>query len=382
MQTNARVTEILAKESNLKWKPTVDQPYLPAYNPVEQQLVYCVNESNVIVEAKVVNRKEALMDYQLHELGTVFGNTVKETNFAGRIDTINAISVAIKKVNAASESFAKPDADENNPEITTYIKKEQIAATSLQEAWFITEIDRLEGANGDIPDVYRAYATVAYPIVTDKDEKSVVEFYGTAETFLDLYRRLKGSVNDLDPELWNLFNRRMTKLVNRLLKQDLSIPELTIDSFALDIEDLINHLIKKYGQAVYNAFVKHQKAFIESTFMLMYPDTADHLSGMYLDGKLFKQGVPKITFMASKYSLTYLNCSSHELGLELSKNTAAMVTAEATPIVHELLKGLMDDIIAHNAHFDRHLIRTNDLHVMEFTTGLLNEDALLLTLVK
>ena len=347
MQTNARVIEILAKESGLKWKPTPKQPYVPAFDPTIQDLVYVV-EGTTILEAKIVNKAQPLMDYQLHELSTVFGNTVKETDFTNRVETINAISTSIKNINDAAEMLSKDDSNKDDPKIVTFIKKEQIAATSLQEAWFITEIDRRQAIDGTIPDVYRSYATVAYPIVADKDEKDVVEYYGMADTFLELYRRLKASVNDLDPELWNLFNRRMTKLVNRLLKQDLSIPNLSIDSFALDIEDLTNHLVNTYGKTVYDAFVKHQKAFIQSTFLTLYPDTSEYFTNMYLDGKEFNAGVPKITYLASKYSLTYLDCSSQELGLELSQTVAAMVTEEATPIVHELLKGLVEDILTHS----------------------------------
>jgi len=378
--------EVTVSESGVDWKPTKADHYFPAYNPVHQVLYYMLDSDNNIVDINLKERTDPIMDYERHSLSTVFGSSPKELSFASIDTTLNNIRNGINEINAATEllndSENDPSIDKNDPSIVTYVKKETIAETSLQVAWLIGALDRLQ-ATDKIPDVYRAYARIAEPIVGEKDESDAIKNFGISKTFIELREKLDSSVNDISHELWGMANLKMTDLINRILKQNLSIPKLSIDSFVNDIQDLIEYLGNKYGTVIQDAFMKHQRDHIAATFQLMYEGIDDELTSDFMTDRSFVVA-PKITYLASDYSLTHLNCTAFELEVELSKETAAVVTETYTPLMHALLDGLFKDVDTHTEHsyFDRHLIRTSDSRVLEATKGYVGENVYLLTLIK
>ena len=78
----------------------------------------------------------------------------------------------------------------------------------------------------------------------------MVTYYGASKSFIELREKLDNTVNEVSGELWSIANRKMTKLVNRILKQNLSISTLSIDSFVHDNQDLLTTLLEKQGQLI------------------------------------------------------------------------------------------------------------------------------------
>jgi len=376
--------QVLAATSGISWKPLKDVQYLPAYNPTTHELYYVVDGDNNILEITLKERAVPLMDFERHSLSTVFGPVPKGADFSNAKEVFANISEGIRKINNAVEIINADEHDEHSdvPEVTTYIQKEVIAETSLQVAWLYGSLSRLQ-APAEIPDVYRCYARIAEPIITNVDENSHVINFASAKTFIELREKIDSSIDEISSELWGACNIKMTKLINRIIKQNLAIPKLSIGSFVSDIQDLIEYLGTKFGQTIQDAFLRHQRDHIAATFQLMYPESAAIMTADFLEERQFVN-TPNITYLASVYSLTYLNCTSHELNVELAKETAAAVMESELPIVYSMLKGLFVDVENHTEHsyFDRHLVRTTDGRVIEASRGALNCDVYLLTLVR
>lgn len=142
-------------------------------------------------------------------------------------------------------------------------------------------------------------------------------------------------------------------------------------------------LARDYGQAIQDAFLKYQKQNIAAEFKVLDAECSADMTSVFLDGKIYPEGsTPKITYLASDYSLTYLNCVSHELELELAPQIGAAITKALTPIMFKLIEGLFHDIDLKNNNFARHLIRTNDGRIMETCRGNVGESFYILTLIK
>ena len=382
--TNQNLITVNAPSTKYKWSPQSEMRYFPAFNPLTHEAKYVYDiEKGKVVGIELTTLSEPIMDYERHRIVTSFGPLPKDIDLRNTQEKMRLIRTGIDQLNEASNLMREAessDAINKDPDIVTYIKPEVLAETSLQVAWLEMAVERLQKEH--VPDVYRAYARIAEPLVSNSDESDMVAYYASSKSFIELREKLDNTVNEVSPELWNIANRKMTKLVNRLLKQNLSIPTLSIDSFVHDIQDLMNVLLDKHGQLIYDALLKNQREYINAMFQPMYPEVAEEMSNQFFSEKQFAEGnQPKITYVCSTYSLTYLNCTAHELNLELEPTVSSAVTESFLPVMYKLLHGLFNDSHASFSLFNRHLIRTNDGHVMEATKGAVGDDVYLLTLI-
>lgn len=373
--------EVLASSGEIKWKPSAQWPYIPAYVPSSQDLFF-TRHPDGSVEPIVKQKEAASMDYDRHATQTSFGPVPKGFDLSNAQKTMSDIEQGIKQLNGATEQLAanKPV----TPEITTFVKKQTILDTCESSVWLTGAIERMMAPDGKIPSVYRVYASIADPLISQKDETESINNFGKSSTFIELREKLNAAIPEISAELWGTANLKITSAINRVLSQNLSIPDLTIDSFVADIEDLINHLGNKFGDVIQSAFLKNQRQLINAMFQ-DFGAAAEDLANNFLDDRKFADGVqPKITFLASNYSMTFLNCVAHELDIGLAQGVAVAVTKELAPIVNELLVGLFKDADARGDTFLRHLIRTNDGRILEASRGYIKitGDFYLLTLIK
>lgn len=372
-----------ASDGTIKWRPSSKWPYLPAYTPSTHAL-YFKQQPDGAVEPIVLPKDPAAMDYDRHATVTSFGPVPKGLDLSHAKETMTNIDRGIKQLNGATEQLA--DDAPITPEITTFIKKDMVLDTCETSAWFTGALERMQAPDGKIPSVYRIYASIGDPLVSDKDETAWVNNFGNSNTFIELREKMNAAISEVSPELWGTANLKATATINRVVAQNLSIPDLTIDSFVADIEDLITHLGNKFGDQIQSAFLKHQRQLINAMFQ-NFDTAADDMAAQFLEGRTYAEGVePKITFMASNYSLTYLNCMSHELDITVERSTAVAVTQIYSPVMNELLDGLFKDADSRGDTILRHLIRTNDGRILEATRGYIamarGSDFYLLTLIK
>lgn len=367
--------------SKHKWSPSETYPYFVAYNPVTHELVFrqqVGGEWNPTLK----KRKEPV-DYNAHATPSVFGPRPHGLNMSETAKRLEEINRGIDALNNEEPTIEHVEGEEA-PQIRTELTKSAwLAEVSEQSVWMLGQLERMKAhtPEGEVPDVYRCFAVVAEPLVDNVDETGYVKGFAQCASFLQLRDKLNEAVATVSAGLWAAVERRMTRTVNRLVMQNLGIPKVRIQSFASDIEELQGYLEKKFGKPVLEAFLEHQKDHIRRTLGVLDPSTAESLTSAVLDPDEYVTGdVPKITYLGSNYSFTFLNIRSHELQVELNKDSSSAVIESILPELHSLLKGVFG--ATKGADVDRHLIRTSDGRVLEASQGYLVEDFYVLTLIE
>jgi len=393
--TVAPAAPVLIPYKDLKYSGSLTFPYFPAFHPSQHDLFYQV-EPNGSTIPKFKERTTAV-DYDKHALtNTVFGTAPKKLDMVNHLEMLSRVQ---KGVRVMRDETAKPgeietpmgaSGLERDPG-TTYVMDKWISASSLDSAWVQGQIERVKWnlSAKELPGVFRVYAEVLIPTVSELDESELVKTLNGAKSFLELAQLINQNLNTMSPSLYGIVNRRMTQTLNRILAQNISLPNVSITSFVEDIGDLLNYVEEKFGAVVKDAVVRHQREHIASALAVAPDDLAKSMTETLMDRFEFEEGkAPKVTFVSSSYSLTYLNVISHALDLELNDQGASAVLKQMTPMFYDMLTTLFEEVEKQPdfVNFDRHLIMTLDGRILEATKGYMGEAAgqkfYLLTLVE
>lgn len=379
---------VLADESKWIWKPSASQPYPFAYNPRTHLKYHRRNVHGDIIEF-IKERVRDTVDYEKHRLVQSFGPAAR---------TIDPIQTQLR-LQRMQDSLVQRDREdptlsaEELALIDNRVFPERwITESTLEDAWVACSIGRWHDAvKGKLPDIYHRRARVATPVVSSRDESSLVAELSQQTTYSELRRKLLEMRDKASPELWYLCERRMTDAVNRVLNQQFSIDTITISSFVGDILDLPAVLEKRFGEAMVKQYRANEAQSIQNTFRVLQAipgystDLAAAFNEVYLvretedDPEMEEEG-PSITYLATDVTMTFLSCVAQELEVELSSKHASLVTSE-TPFLRALVEDIMVNV-KDDLPFDHHFIRTIDGHILELTRGLLGQDAYLLRIVR
>lgn len=372
--------EVPAAGNLSMWRPSQKYPYLPAYNPAKQVL-YFLDEGAGVIQP-ILKPKDSQVDYDRHATNATFGPVPATVNLSDPAAVLGRIDDGVKQLKAEQAAPRQTQGPEFKNR-DALIKTGTICETSEAMAIFQGSVSLAMVQK--VPDIYRACARVAEPVVSKVDESSLVEDYAKSTSFNQLRDKLNATAASATPAMWHAANNKATALINRLLKQNLSLPDWAIGSFVLDYAELVALLRQTYGDAIPAALEKHQADNIKANFQLMYADTAKTMTDTFLEDYKPPEGkeAPQITYLSSDLSLTYLNCLAHELDIELNSATlGAAVSQENTPELYALLEDLFKYVEANGGDFDRHLIITNDTRILEASQGYLGDGVYILTLIK
>ena len=386
-QPQKQATSVVPQDiqpQEIVWYPSAKYPYLPAYNP--NRYVLILEKENGIV-APTFKERNVEMDYDRHATGpTTFGAMPKGTDISGVAAAMTKIHSAVEEVNKAP--VVEPEDDE--VPVTTKINHQWACETSEEGAWFSAELKRFDEtlrSENVMPAIYRCYADLAQPILANRKNVEFVQSLANAKAFTVAREILANADDDVNPELLMICKKRLTDLINRIVKQQLSIPKLAIDDFCDDLGELIALIKRRFGDVVSEAFTKFQKEQLAALFRLLTDvetrqTTAQYMVGDVPDDRL----VPDVLFLTSGYSLTLVNCLSYQLEIELNPEVAVMVTSKGNQVLFDLMAGLFDVATSRLQKglnpIARHLLKTIDGRVLEATQGSIVEKAYLLTLVK
>jgi hypothetical protein len=370
----------------VKWYPSMTFPYMTAYNPTIQMLnmqLYPNGSVNPQIEIKQGNNQ---MKYEDHitELEAVFGPLAIGFDYSNST-ALGELTVVNKQMSTQLDEISvtiEKDPNVLSGAISTYVNPMVITDASEENAWTIAAVERMLTVDdkGNLPIVYRRYAFISTVVVALTDHRDLINSLAVSKTYNELREKLKVAETEIPPQLFAAINNRMTVAINRIIAQNLAIPDLTIDSFVHDIDDLLKHLESAFGGYLTAVFIKHQGTEIANTFVPLTKEIIDGINGWYLEN-LDDPKNPTIHHLAKKYSLTYLNCRSHELELQLIPNIGNVLKEDLTPEIYNLVKNIFIDADLRGMLDARHLIRTNDDRIIEARVGYLDKDALVVTLI-
>jgi hypothetical protein len=372
-------------QTNLKWTRSLLQPYFPAWNPA-QQILFMQQLGSGEVVARMKKRDEGEMDYDRHKIPSAFGPIIPKLDLSNTQQTLQMVQTGIDQIHQEKRQRSQNIA----PEFTTRVNEALILDVSNEMIWLKAALNWLQASeDGKRPDIYRQYGTVVELVVGTENEENFVESFRNAASWSNLHTQLNETYGVCSPTLWHKVNDRVTALVNRVLSFNLSLTGLSIDSFAIDLPDVLNYLKGTYGEIVLLAFTKNQDYLIRSMFEKITDSMVEDVDGIFItppeEGVINEPGstTPVFTHLANNASFTFLNCLSHELSIEFDKDQPALLTQALTPVLYALVKDLIDEsksmIDGLTAQF---FIQTLDGKIMEVDNGFIGDDTFLIRIKK
>jgi hypothetical protein len=370
--------------TKLKWRPSMKQPYSLAYNP-RTQLMYLKKEADGTVTQLVKERTENSMDHEKHRLPTTFGAVPKHVDTNKSAESLKRVQAGVKELTTI---VGDGEAGEEPPKkpLVQVIEEAWVLDTSESLAWLQGTLKCMSTMrDATLPDVFRIRAQVAEPFVAAVDETGAIESFAQAKSYSELREMMLSVEGSMTVPLFRAVNEKMTAVINRQLSQCLSIPDIRISSFIEDAEAVAPTIEKFYGETFSNAFLGNQVKNIKAAFAKFVNEEDEVLltDALLMDREYSKDKGPKITYLVSNFTLTYLNVNAVELELELDPQDkiASMITTEM-PELYELARSIIEATNGVDDNFHRHLIRTVDDHILEVTNGLIGQDVYLIRKIK
>ena len=371
--------------TKLVWKATVKQPYLLAYNP-RTHLSYLQKQQDGTVIQLVKERTDSSMDREKHRLPTAFGAVPKHIDTAKSVEALKRVQTGVKEL---TTTVGDGEAGEEPPKkpLVQVVEEAWVLEPNLDLAWLQGTLKCMAVTKDTkgVPDVYRIRAQVAEPFVSLRDESGALQSFAQAKSYTELQEMMKSVESAMNGALFAAINRKLTDMINRVLSQSLSIGDIRIHNFVEDIHELAGVIEKWYGETFSNAFLGNQVKNIRGAFAeFSHPDDEAALTDLLLSERDYSQEQPpKLTYLTSNYTLTYLNVAAVELELELDpKDKIASLITSDMPELYELAESIFAATSGTEDNFFRHFIRTSDDHVLEITEGLIGADTYLVRKVR
>jgi hypothetical protein len=372
-------------ETKLKWARSKLQPYFPAWNPA-QQFLFLQRLGSGEVVSRMKKRDEGEMEYDRHKIPSAFGPIIPKLDLSHTKETLEIVRAGIDQIHQEKRLRA----ENQPPEFSTRVNESLIVDVSSEMVWLKVACNWIQAIeDGQRPNIYRQYGKVVELVVGRENEANFIESFRGAASWENSHLVLNQTYGVCSPTLWHRVNDRLTALVNRVLAFNLSLTDLSIDSFAMDGVDILTHLKHVYGEVVLTAFTQHQEYLIRSIFEVIKDSVRAGVDDIFItspeEGVLSEPGsvTPVFTHLVSNVSFTFLNCLAHELSVEFNKNEPAILTQTLTPVLYSLVKDLIEEAKSQvDGTVAQYLIQTLDGRIMEVDTGFIGDETYLIRVVK
>ncbi len=347
------------------WVPTQAVPYLPAYDPTKYQLVFQKKDGEL--RPNLMQLPTDMLDYNRHDIKTIFGEAPKVLNLADPKVVNEALAAGLKEMNEVKPG----EGEDAAPQLSVLIDQRTPLETSEEAAWTNSSISRVSLiASGKRADIFRSYACILKPIITEKDENDFLVNLEAARTYLEVRDIMVEQAKEISLDLFSTVERKMTAVINNVLKNQLSLVDVTIDSFVGDIEELLNMVRDSYGEMMYDALIKHQRRYIALTFQRWNDETHAALKELLFGDREYTEEspAPHVAYLAQMVSMTHLDCSVHELDIDFSDKTSATVLQKFFPVMYSIIDSILS-YARKEPRIARNLIRTNDGYILEVFEG-------------
>jgi hypothetical protein len=235
--------------------------------------------------------------------------------------------------------------------------------------------------------VYRIFATIISPVVTNESYDHVFYDVMKSRRFADIAKKLKvmaARCNSADKETdvldlvmyMNHINGYLTSMVNRFLRNNLSL-RVSIDSFVSDIEDLRMYLKDHVDISYATAYDHFEKEVLtESIESPVDDDMMDDVKSSFLD----QEDTFSVSFLPVNYSVTYVDILASELAIELDDEYETVQIEETiNPLLYKLASSTFEQLKAYPYHCSRHLLVTRDDHLYEIYKGVFANETYLIS---
>uniref|UniRef100_A0AAU7PH12 Uncharacterized protein n=1 Tax=Burkholderia phage vB_BgluM-SURPRISE13 TaxID=3159457 RepID=A0AAU7PH12_9VIRU len=362
------------------WVPSLKYPHPLVFNH-NQDLFYEMDLTNEVVIPRVMD-KDQIVDYYAHA-SMAFGGTPKD--FARFDDGTGGVS---KRLSAMHEALLNPQETfnvEGTEDEVTYHSRLDLTEDNFMSYGMKDVLVRLnyrrfsqerKQPNGDefhSVEIAVGSASIIDSFIATEDEAALLEELRQVSSFTKLCEKMRTLSKKLKPELWLQLDRYLTKAVNRMLRQHLSISALKISTFTGDWLELFAYITEKFGDGYRDAVNTHQEREIRNLFN--YSQAAE----IYVLTQLPEghSGLkPFIVSMPTK--MICLNEVGYNLDVDMVPEVASQILPETNSFFHDLAQDLLTK---DGDKYGRFFIQTSDMRVIEASRSYLNDKAILLRMV-
>jgi hypothetical protein len=383
----------LVDPEDTKWNPDSGTPHPMLYNPVRVKMMYAIVDGKTKPQPAKTNMDP--INYDRHNIATLFNKPLE----GQKVVTDNAEIIHQIKDGArdAAEEARNVDEEGQRQEEAMGLRN-VLSAYNLDSAItdlrteMLAKIDRKNP-----PMVFQTYAQIFTPIIGEKSEYDLIHKLGDSSSYIELREKIRAAAATASPALLTDITLKLTKLMNDILTDRLSILPVSqdpvngieVDDFVADLDALLD-VLKKRGadDRLYRAFINGQGARIKAMFSApVITDEAgrelhDSLtSGMLTESWEGREDLPQFTFYGPTVGITFLNVVSHDLLIDGMLGVSNVVTKQHSAVLYDLVASLFDPDI-NDQGADRKLIVTVDGRILEVFEGTLIPETYLLKLVK
>lgn len=357
------------KTAEKRWKPTPEKPYRPAYTFSSQNLFVKALGENFLYQ---VREREESMDEAKHRITPLFGDVVQHSLIPNKTqETMEDLKEAI-----ADAKDSIPNKDVTVGSYARVVLEDMPIELCVETVWIggVAECYKRRSSEPDQKQISILQWDQKLVYAVEMDEPSTIDILQKLPTTAtELIECLKTNSDKFGEVLSSQINTRLTKTVNRYIRNYLSIPSLRINSFITDWFDLINHIGNKFGEVIAANMLAKEEEIIKHSVTFVNTETAVNITKSIYD-------IEKNPFQyfVEKYSFTYLRYFSHRLDIDFVNNTSALLTKSNSKQFYDLAEIIFKE---YGNKADRHLIRTIDDHILEVTQGWV-PNSYLISLVK
>jgi len=368
------------------WVPSQKYPHplVMNYNQdlfFEMDLASAVEGKQTIVIPRVLD-KDQIVDYYAHA-SMAFGASPKDFS---RFSDSAEVTQRIDKLHEALLNPTETYDVEGTEDTVTYHNRLDITEHNFLSYGMKDPLVRLnyrrfvqerKQPNGDVfhpVEIAIGRATIMDTFIASEDEFVWLEELRQVSSFTKLCEKMRTMSKKLAPNLWLQLDRYLTRAVNRILRQHLSIGALKITSFTSDWLDLIAYITEKFGDGYRDAINTHQEREIRNLFHF------DQEAEIYALTQMPEGHVgikPFVVAMQTK--MIYLNEVSYNLNVDMMPDVASQILPETNSFFHDLAQDLLTKS---GDQYGRFFIQTSDLRVIEASRSYMNDKAILLRVVQ
>lgn len=362
------------------WVPSLKYPH-PLVISHNQDLLYVMDLKNEVVIPRAMD-KDQIVDYYAHA-SMAFGNSPKD--FSRFDDSGDGVG---KRLNAMHESLLNPtetfDVEGSEDTVTyhnrldftehnfmSYGMKDVLVRLNYRR--FAQERKQPAGEGYHPVEIAVGRASIIDSFIATEDESALLEELRQVSSFTKLCEKMRFLSKKLSPALWLQLDRYLTKAINRILRQHLSISALRISSFTTDWLELFTYITEKFGDGYRDAINTHQEREIRNLFH--YEQEAEiYVLTQLPEGHTGLK--PFIVSMPTK--MIYINEVGFNLDIDMVPEVASQLLQETNPFFHDLAQ----DLLTKNGDaYGRFYIQTSDMRVIEASRSYLNDKAILLRMI-
>lgn len=252
------------------------RPYAQGYDP-KQHCMFHVKWPDGVVEEKLTEWSHD-MNYLKHELddtlrgmklkptGRVVASTHSIVDYDGLPEsTDQQILEAVVKGPLDTQSEVNPVVVDTLFSTSSELENEQAARANV-----IAELHLDEDT--DVVPAYEYVSGKLYPImVSESTERTLLDLVAKKShvVLADGLRHMTES-GDLAVRYYRFINDRLTTAFNGVLRDNLSMGNLTMDSYADDVEEMVAHIRVKYGAELVTVINSQTQAFLKRHLNLAF----------------------------------------------------------------------------------------------------------------